>query len=130
VNATNTANMYKNQQIMTAAPEELTLMLYNGAIRFVTESIQALQNGDLPRSNTANQRVQDIVKEFMSTINMDYEMSKGLFSLYEYMNYRLVQANLKKDVAQLEEVKGMLIELRNTWVEAIKKVRMDKVVGK
>lgn len=130
MNATNTANMYKNQQIMTAAPEELTLMLYNGAIRFVTESIQALENGDLQKSNTANQRAQDIVKEFMSTINMDYAMSKDLFALYEYMNYRLVQANLKKDVVQLEEVKGMLTELRNTWVEAIKKVRMDKVVGK
>lgn len=124
------ANMYKNQQIMTAAPEDLTLMLYNGAIRFVTESIQALERGELEKSHNANLRAQDIVKEFMSTLNMDYDISHNLFSLYEYMTYRLMQGNMKKDVAQLEEVKGLLVELRDTWVEAIKKVRMEKAVGK
>lgn len=129
MDAMNMANAYKNQQIMTAPPEMLTLMLYNGAIRFVTESIQGIEQGDLQKAHNANLRAQDIVKEFMSTLNMDYEISKNLFSLYEYMNYRLVQANIKKDKKHLEEVKGMLTEFRDTWMEAMKQVRMGKVVN-
>lgn len=130
MNAMNMASAYKNQQIMTASPEMLTLMLYNGAIRFVSESIQGVEQGDLQKAHDANLRAQDIVKEFMSTLNMDYDISKNLYDLYEYMNYRLVQANIKKDKEQLEEVKGLLTEFRDTWTEAIKKVRVGKAVNK
>lgn len=130
MNAMNMANTYKNQQIMTASPEMLTLMLYNGAIRFVTESIQGIEEGDYSKAHNANLRAQDIIKEFMSTLDMNYDISKNLFSLYEYMNYRLVQANLKKDLVQLEEVKGMLTEFRDTWMEVIKQIRMAKVVNR
>jgi flagellar protein FliS len=130
MNAANTANAYKNQQILTATPEELMMMLYNGAIRFVTESIQALEQGNWEKSHNANLRTQDIVKEFMSTLNMDYDISHDLFALYEYMNFRLVQGNLHKDKAQLEEVKTMLTELRATWMQAIKQVRMARAAGK
>lgn len=130
MNAINMANAYKNQQIMTASPGELTLMLYNGAIRFVTESIQGLEQGDLQKAHNANLRAQDIVKEFMSTLDMDYDISKQLFPLYEYMNYRLMQGNIKKDKQQLEEVKEMLIDLRDTWGVAMKQVRLSNAVGK
>ncbi len=130
MNAMNMASTYKNQQIMTASPEMLTLMLYNGAIRFVTESIQGIAVGDFQKAHNANLRAQDIIKEFMSTLDMEYEISKNLYPLYEYMNYRLIQANIKKDLVQLEEVKGMLTEFRDTWMEVIKKVRTAKVVNK
>lgn len=120
VNASTTANAYKTQQIMTASPQELTLMLYNGAVRFVTESIQHLEKGDLEKSNRANLRAQDIVREFMLTLDMQYEISKPWMALYEYIQYRLIQGNMKKDVEQLTEAKNMLTDMRNTWAEAMK----------
>ena len=130
MDATSTANAYKNQQIMTASPQELTLMLYNGAIRFVGESIQAIEMNDMQKAHNANMRAQDIVREFMNTLDMSYEVSKGLDQLYDYIEYRLIQANITKDKAQLEEAKGLLTELRDTWYQAMKLARGQQVVGK
>lgn len=130
MNAANMANVYKQQQIMTASPEELTLMLYNGAIRFVTESIQAIGQKDMERAHKKNMRAQDIVRELMSSTDTQYELSHDWLRLEEYILYRLVQGNIQKDVAQLEEAKKLLTEFRDTWVEVIKQVRQAKAVGK
>ena len=121
---------YKRQQIMTASPAELTLMLYNGAIRFINESIMALENGDMPKSHNANIKAQNIVREFMVTLDMQYEISQSWAALYEYIHYRLVQANLKKDREMLTEARGLLTELRDAWHAAMKSVRMPEAVGK
>ena len=130
MNLANTASMYKNQQIMTAPPEELTLMLYNGAIRFVNEAIQALSRNELETSHKANLRAQDIVKEFMSTLDMQYEISHNLMALYDYIEFRLIQGNLKKDAQQMKEARDMLVELRDTWTEAVKQVRQTRTLAK
>ncbi len=124
----NMANAYKTQQIMTAAPEQLTLMLYNGAIRFVEESMMALEQKDYAKSHERNLRAQDIVREFMATLDMKIELSKNWLSLYDYIEYRLIQGNIKKDKAQLDEAKSMLTELRDTWVEVMKKARAERPV--
>lgn len=113
------ANAYKNQQIMTAPPERLTLMLYDGAIRFVTESIRALEQGDLNKSHNANLRAQDIVREFMCTLDMKYELSQNYMALYDFICRLLVEGNVKKDNQQLEEAKGLLVELRDAWAQAM-----------
>jgi len=115
---------------MTARPEDLTLMLYNGAIRFVTESIQAVEQGDISKAHNANLRAQEIIKEFTATLDMQYDIAKYLFLMYDYIEYRLIQANIKKDAVQLEEAKGLIAELRDTWVEAMKQTRLAKAVGK
>ena len=130
MNAANTANVYKNQQIMTASPEELTLMLYNGAIRFTVESMQAIEQGNLEKANAANLRAQDIVREFMCTLDMEYEISQNYFKLYDYIEYRLMQANIKKDKSQLEEAKNLLTELRDTWMQAMKLARGQQAAAK
>jgi flagellar protein FliS len=130
MNAASMANAYKQQQILTASPEELTLMLYNGAIRFVNESIKALENKDLEKANRANQRAQDIIREFMCTLDMQYEISKGYYQLYDYLSYRLIQANIKKDKDQLIEARGILQELRDAWGQAMKQSHLAKAVGK
>ena len=124
------AMAYKKQQIMTASPAELTLMLYNGAIRFVSESIMALENGDLPKCHNANIKAQNIVREFMVTLDMQYEISQSWAALYEYIHHRLVQGNLKKDREMLVEARGLLTELRDAWHAAMKSVRMPEAVGK
>lgn len=130
MNAANTANVYKNQQIMTASPEELTLMLYNGAIRFTVESMQALDRGNLEKANAANLRAQDIVREFMCTLDMQYEISQNYYKLYDYIEYRLMQGNIKKDKSQLEEAKNLLTELRDTWMQAMKLARGQQAAAK
>ncbi len=117
---TQSANAYKAQQVMTASPEQLTLMLYNGAIRFVGEASMALEEGNVEKAHRANLRAQDIVREFMCTLKMEYEVAQGFYALYDYIEYRLVQANIKKDRGMLEEAKGLLTEMRDTWAEAMK----------
>ena len=129
MNVADMANRYKSQQAMTAAPEELTLMLYNGALRFITESIQGIESKDIQKAHNANIRVQEIIREFRATLDMQYEISKNLDTLYEYMEFRLLQANAKKDIVQLEEVKGMLQELRDTWHQAMKLTRSQRAAG-
>lgn len=126
MNPTNTANAYKRQQVMTASPEELTLMLYNGAIRFVTESILAIEKKEMEKAHNANKRAQAIVREFMLTLDMKYELSKSWLLIDEYILHCLVSGNMKKDIGNLEEAKRLLIEFRDTWVQAMKLVRMDK----
>ena len=130
MNRSDMANVYKNQQIMTATPEELTLMLYNGAIRFVSESIQGIEERNIPKAHAANIRAQQIIREFMATLDMSYDIAHSLDKLYEYIEYRLIQGNMKKDKIQLEEAKSMLQELRDTWLQAMKQVRGQKAVGK
>lgn len=119
------ANAYKAQQVMTASPEQLTLMLYNGAIRFVGEAMMALDEGELEKAHKANMRAQDIVREFMCTLKMDMEVSKGFYALYDYIEFRLMQANIKKDKSMLEEAKGLLTDMRDTWAEAMKLAKAE-----
>lgn len=124
------ANAYKNQQVMTSSPEQLTLLLYNGALRFLTESILAMEQGDIPKSHNANMRVQAIVREFMHTLDMSYELSKVWGQLYEYTEYCLIQGNIKKDVAQLHQAKSTLEDMREAWVGAMKQTHVARAVGK
>ena len=124
------ANVYKNQQVMTSSPEQLTLLLYNGALRFLTESILAMEQGDIQKSHNANMRVQDIIREFVCTLDMSYELSKTWAQLYEYTEYCLIQGNIKKDVKQLLQAKDVLQELRDAWGEAMKLTHVARAVGK
>jgi flagellar protein FliS len=105
-------------------------MLYNGAIRFVGEGIQAIEKEDLEKANTANLRAQDIVREFMSTLDMQYELSHSLLALYDYIDYRLIQGNMKKDAGMLREAKDMLTELRDAWVQAMKQAKSSRAVAR
>jgi flagellar secretion chaperone FliS len=130
MNAMNTANAYKRQQIMTASPEELTLMLYNGAIRFVTESMIAIDKKDIEKAHSANMRAQNIMREFMVTMDMKQEISKNWLLIDEYILHCLIQGNMKKEKVQLEEAKRWLVEFRDAWVQAMKKVSMDKKTNK
>ena len=125
----NPYQQYKENAILTASPEELVLMLYNGIIRFIEEAKGTIEKKDYMAANNSIQRAQDIITELMLTLDMNYDISKNLYSLYDYMLRRLIDANVKKDVTILEEVKGFAIELRDTWSVALNKVR-EKVYAK
>jgi len=119
----NPYQQYKENAILTASPEELVLMLYNGIIRFIDEAKTALQKKDYVETNAKIQRAQDIITELMLTLDMNYDISKNLYNLYDYMLRRLIDANVKKDIEILDEVRGFAVELRDTWSLALQKVR-------
>ena len=125
-NMARTAEVYRQQQVMTATPEALTLMLYNGAIKFINESIDATQNKEHEKANTSCIKAQNIVTEFRLTLKMEYEISQNLLALYNYVYDRLVEGNLNEDVTKLEEAKNILSELRDAWAQAMKNVKTEK----
>jgi len=115
----NAAQRYQNNQVTTATPGELTLMLYNGAIKFVKQAKLAIQEQRLDKAHEYNLRAQDIVNELIITLNHDVPISKQLLSLYDYLLHRLITANLKKDSAILDEVEEMFVQFRDTWKQAM-----------
>lgn len=123
---TNAYNVYKQNSVTTASPGELTLMLYNGSIKFLGKVKVAIEEKNIQDKNYNIQRSQAIIAELMSTLNMDYEISEQMLPLYEYMNRRLFEANIHNDIAIIEEVEGLMTEFRNTWKEVIKITRQQQ----
>lgn len=109
----------KQNSIMTASPQELTLMLYNGAIKFGNQAIEAIHADNVQEAHNKIIRVDDIVLEFMASLNHDYEVAESMELMYDYIHNRLIEANMKKDVEILVEVIGLLREFRDTWKEAM-----------
>lgn len=126
----NVTSQYQQNSVMTATPEELTLMLYNGAIKFVNIAKLSIENKDIKKAHEALIRAQDIIIELNATLNMDYEISKNLRSLYEFILDRLVDANIKKEIEPLDEVLELLTELRDTWKEVIVKVKKTRYANR
>ena len=117
------ANVYKQQQILTATPEQLILMLYNGCIKFINESAKAIEEKDVQKAHNACIRAQDIITELMASLDMNYPIAKEMAALYEYANHELVTANLKKEASHLENAKMVITNIREGWVEAMKTAR-------
>ena len=120
------AEAYKRQQIMTATPEALTLMLYNGALRFMSEGKEALEKKDYESANNSIIKAEKIITEFRVTLDFNYEISHQLLPLYNYVYDCLVQGNLDSDTAKIDEAAGIIRELRDAWAQAMKKARAEK----
>lgn len=116
---TNPYQSYKQNSVNTASPGELTLMLYNGCLKFIGLAKNAIQNNDIATRNVNIQKAQKIINELMVTLNMDYPISKNFMSLYDFMNRQLIKANIVNDIKILEDVEFLLTEFRDTWKEAI-----------
>lgn len=117
----NPYQQYQQTQVETATPEKLTLMLYDGGIKFLNLAKQALEARELAAVNNYLIRAQNIVLELQASINHEAggEIAANLSLLYDYMYRQLLQANIRKDVALIDEVLGMFRELRETWAQAI-----------
>ena len=111
---------------MTASPQELTAMLYDGAVKFITLGKMSIEQNNIQDANNAIIRAQAIVEELNNTLNMGYELSHDLRKLYTYILEGLFQANLKKDMEILDEVLPFVRELRDTWKEAMKQAKIKK----
>ncbi|KUO74804.1 MAG: flagellar protein FliS [Clostridia bacterium BRH_c25] len=121
----NAYDQYKKNMINTATPQEITLMLYNGLVRFLKQAAAGIEERNIEKANNNIIRAQDIIYEFMRTLDMNYEISSNLLALYDYMNRRLVEANVKKDNEIVTEIIGLSEELRDTWAQAMKLVKQQ-----
>lgn len=111
---------YANTKIQTATPAQLTLMLYDGAIKFCNLAINAVEEGQIEMANTNIKKVEAIIVEFRATLNFKYPVAKDFDNVYEYLGRRLLEANLHKDKEILEEVLSHLRVMRETWTEVMK----------
>ncbi|WP_079506689.1 flagellar export chaperone FliS [Mesobacillus jeotgali] len=116
---TNPYQSYQQNSVNTASPGELTLMLYNGCLKFINLAKHAIETEDIQAKNTNIQKAQKIVQELMVTLNMNLELSQNMMPIYDFMNRRLIDANIKNDTAILEEVEDLVTDFRDTWKQVI-----------
>lgn len=120
----NAANAYKNSKILTASPAELTLMLYDGAVKVCNVALISLERNDYEKVSENLIKAQKIIMEFRSTLDFKYPVAKDFDVVYEYIYRRLVDANMKKDAEIIEEALKHIKEMRETWKEVM---RINKV---
>ena len=114
---------YQTNSVTTALPQDLTLMLYEGLIKFTMLAKRNIENGLIQEKNTNIQKAQAIIMELQLTLNQSIALSKDLNNLYDYMQSRLIDANVQNDVVAIDEVLGFAEEFRETWKEAMKLAR-------
>ncbi|MEW5766935.1 MAG: flagellar export chaperone FliS [bacterium] len=126
---TNPYQRYRQASVETASPAKLILMLYEGAIKFLKQAKEALPEKKYDVVSGRLIRTQEILNELMISLDMKAggELSANLYRLYDYMNRRLIDANIKKEAKIIEEVQSMFVELREAWSEMIK-TTSEKVI--
>ena len=112
---------YNNSKVLTATPAELTLMLYEGAIKFANIAIVAIEKNDIEKAHNNIMKTERIIIEFQSTLDYKYEVAKDFDAVYTYLIRRLRDANLRKDPEILEEVLKHLRTMRDAWKEVMEK---------
>lgn len=123
----NAYEQYNNNKVMMASPAELTLMLYEGAIKFCNIAIVGIENRDIEKANTNIKKASKIIQYLRETLDMKYPVAQNFENIYVYLDRRLVEANIKKDKEILEEVCMHLRSVRDTWKEVM---RMNREKGK
>ena len=111
---------YNQNKILTASPAELTLMLYDGAIKFCNIAIMGVEQNDVSKAHNNIMKVQKIIEEFQLTLNFKYEIANDFNNVYNYLMRRLREANMTKDKAILEEIDEHLHTMRDTWKEVMR----------
>ncbi len=117
---------YNNNKVLTASPAELTLMLYDGMIKFCNIAEVAIEQKDVQKAHTNIMKVQHIIDYLRQTLDMKYEVAQDFERIYEYLSKRLIQANIKKDIAILKEVNEHIHSVRDTWKEVM---QMNRTKG-
>ena len=116
----NAYSQYNSNKIMTASKPELTLMLYEGAIKFCNIAIIGIENKDVQKAHNNIMKVERIIEEFQMTLNFKYPIANDFNNVYTYLIRRLREANMAKDKEILEEVNEHLRTMRDTWKEVMK----------
>lgn len=111
---------YQNSKIMTASPAELTLLLYEGAIKFCNIALMGIEEKNIEKAHVNIVKVEHIIEEFQATLNHKYPVAKDFDNVYTYLLERLYEANIKKDPEILGEVLEHLRTMRDTWKEVMR----------
>jgi flagellar protein FliS len=113
-------NKYLEATLQTATSAQLLIMTYDAAIRFCRLAIESINHKEYNKAHYNLCKVQDIVSEFIISLDKDAPVAEDLLRLYEYFQRRLTEANTKKLVEPVEEILNYLIDLKETWVQAAK----------
>jgi flagellar protein FliS len=114
------AQAYRGIQVNTASPAELTLMLYDGAIKFCNVAELGIDNNDILKAHTNIMKAERIIEELRNTLDFKYEVANDFDRVYDYIYATLVEANIKKDKEILEQALSAIREMRDTWKEVMK----------
>ena len=125
------ANPYLRDAVMTATPEQLHLMLHDGAIRFATQARDAIEKKDYSTSYDRLTRAQDIIVEMQNGLNYEAnrELCERVASVYGFLLHKLIDANIHRDVASIDDALKVLRIERKTWQMLVDKVTMAREAG-
>jgi flagellar biosynthetic protein FliS len=120
--AANAYNAYKTNSVNYSSKDQLLLMLVEGAVKFAKIGRQAIIDKDVKKAHENIIKTQNIFYELMATldVNKGGEWAKGLMSVYDFIARRLTDANIKKDVAIMDEVIPLIEDVKDTWEQAYK----------
>lgn len=124
--ATNMQTAYKQNAMQTASPGELTLMLYNGCLKFIKQANQAIEANEIEKRSTAITKAQNIIRELMVTLKTDSEVGKNMMRMYDFIMTQLIDANVKNDSQALKNAEELVIQFRDTWKEVIQLDRQKR----
>lgn len=110
---------YANNRILTATPAELTLMLYDGAIKFGNIARTAIENNEVEKAHNNIMKVRNIITEFQATLNHSYPVAKDFDEVYRYIKFCLTEANVKKDLEMMDRALDTLRTMRETWKQVM-----------
>lgn len=131
MNDTNTANAYLKTKVMTAPPEELRMMLLDGAVRFAKIAKFGLENKDYEKIYEGFKQSRDIVLELINTINPgpDPLLAETVRGLYVFIFGELAKASLNKDLDRLDKAIELLEYEQETWAQLLVKLAEDRQAG-
>lgn len=117
---------YKQNALNTASPGELTLMLYNGCLKFIKQAEKAINENNIQDRNLYITKAQNIIRELMVTLKTDNEIGKNMMALYDFILWRLIDANIKNDLEALKEAEEFVLQFRDTWKQVIQIDRKER----
>ena len=114
---------YKQQSVMTMTPGQILIAVYDELIKQLNIAILSFENNDMMEINRSLQKSQRIINELRATLNYDYEISKNLEDIYNFLNRAIMNANIKKDPSDLKDVLEIATGLRDAFSTAEKSTR-------
>lgn len=126
--AYNAAKAYGSNKVNTASQADLTLMLYEGAVKFCNIAVAALEKKDYETTNTNVQKCRNIIVELKTTLNHKYPVADDFERLYDYIFALLVEANMKKDMELLQRAQTELRDLRDVWKQVMSSAKSPQLV--
>ncbi len=121
----NPYEQYNRNKILQASPAEVTLMLYEGAIKFCNIAIMGIEQKDIEKAHINIIKTQRIIEEFRNTLDRQYPVWEDFDRVYVYLLRRLFEANISKNAEILEEVNTHLRSMRDTWKEVMKRAHKN-----